>query len=126
MNNGNKIVTLILLLSFLLSSIALATIEKDKTKKTSNDNGQNIKPGDSAGLLPDSGITPERPQGYDDFIDKNNNGIDDRVEKKSGVLKKQITQDGSKPRSTDSRKQNKDSNRLQRSPDDTIVKLKNR
>ena len=126
MKRLNKIIALILTFSFLVSGIALATIEKDQGKKNTNNSVQNITPGDSTndtGLNSDSGGNSNRPQGYDDFVDKNNNGIDDRVEKKQDGRKKDSSQDNSTPNSLN---QQGDSNRIQRSPDDSVVKLKNR
>ncbi len=78
------------MLSFLFCGVTLATIEKDTTTKNTQ-NKQNITPGDSSGetgLIPNNVPNQKRPSGYDNFIDKNNNGIDDRVEQKTESHKK--------------------------------------
>jgi hypothetical protein len=129
MNRLNKIITLILTLSFLLSGVAMATIEKDTTKKKTDNTNQNVTPGDSAnnaGRTSDSGANSERPKGYDNFVDKNNNGIDDRAERKQDGRQKDSSQGNSDSNSLRPQNQNGETNRLQRSPDDSVVKLKTR
>ncbi len=135
MNRLYKIITLMLLLSFLSAGVALATIEKDKSKKKTKKTTQNVTPGDStdeAGQMPveqpvpDSGQKAKRPQGYDDFVDKNSNGIDDRVERKKEGRKKKISSETSQPSLINPGSPDNETTRQQRSPDDSIVKLKNR
>ncbi len=133
MNCLNKIITLILALSFLLSGlmsgVAMATIEKDTTKKKTDNTNQNVTPGNSvndSGRTSDSGANVKRPQGYDDFVDKNNNGIDDRAEQKQDGRQKDSSPGNSDSDSIKPQNQNGETNRLQRSPDDSVVKLKNR
>ena len=129
MNRLNKIITLILTLSFLLSGVAMATIEKDKAKKKADKTNQNVTPGDStnnAGHISDSGANVKRPKGYDDFVDKNNNGIDDRAEQKHDGRQKDSSPGNSDSNSLKLQNPNKDAKRLQRSPDDSVVKLKTR
>jgi len=129
MNCLTKIVTLILLFSFLLVGTALATIEKDTTKKKTDRRSQNITPGDSTndtGFEPDAGVKVKRPQGYDDFVDKNNNGIDDRVEQKMDSHKKNSSPETSLPNLRKPQNLDNNSIRQRRSPDDSVVKFKNR
>lgn len=124
-----------LLLSFLSAGVALATIEKDKSKKKTKKTTQNVTPGDStdeAGLIPVGQMVPndgqkvKRPQGYDDFLDKNNNGIDDRAEQKKEGRKKKISSETSQPNLIKPEDLDNETTRQQRSPDDSVVKLKNR
>ena len=129
MNRLNKLVTLILIFSFLFGGVVLATIEKDSTKKKTGDIKQNITPGDSingAGPIPVDRAVKKRPRGYDDFVDKNGNGIDDRAEQKIDGRKKDISPGISDPNSSQRPKLNNNRIRLKRSPDDSVVKLKNR
>lgn len=129
MNCLTKIITLILLFSFLWVGTALATIEKDTTKRKTDKRSQNITPGDSTndtGFKPDAGVKVKRPPGYDDFVDKNNNGIDDRVEQKMDSHKKNSSPGISESNLLKRPNQNSDTNRRQRSPDDSVVKFKNR
>ena len=107
----------------------MATIEKDKAKKKTNNTNQDVTPGDSindSGRTSDSGTKSERPQGYDDFVDKNNNGIDDRAEQKQDTRQKDGSQGNSDFNSIKRQNQNSETNRPLRSPDDSVVKLKNR
>ena len=126
MNCLNKIITLLLIFSFLFCGVALATIEKDTTKKKTQ-NKQDITPGDSsgnAGLKPNNVPNQKRPSGYDNFIDKNNNGIDDRVEQKTENRKKDNVQDSPNPNSKNSQNQSNKTIRPQQQSNDSVVKLK--
>jgi len=127
--------TLMLLLSLLLAGAASATIEKDKSKKKTKKTTQAVTSGDSTdktGLIPAGQMVPDdrekaiRPQGYDDFIDKNNNGIDDRAEQKKEGRKKNISPKTSRPDSIKPQKPKNETTRQQKSADDSVVKLKNR
>lgn len=129
MNRLNKIMTLLLMFSFLFCGIALAAIEKDTSKKKTDKTSQNVSPGDSindVGLKVDGGVKVKRPHGYDDFVDKNNNGIDDRVEQKKDGRKKNISPEISVPNLAKPQNLDKNMKRPQSSPDDSVVKLKNR
>ncbi|MCP4705924.1 MAG: hypothetical protein GY865_15095 [candidate division Zixibacteria bacterium] len=118
MNWLNKKITLLLMFSFLICGFAFATIEKDTIKTKTSDTEQDIKPGDSsgdAGTTPDKSINQKNPAGYDNFIDHNNNGIDDRAEKKTENRKKDNSQI-----------QTPDLNQFQQSPNDSTVNSINR
>lgn len=129
MNRLNKILTLILIFSFLLVGTTLATIEKNKSKRKTNKSRQNVTPGDStigARPVPDNRVVKKRPHGYDDFVDKNSNGIDDRAEQKKDGLKKEAPPEITDPNSSKIRILDRSRKRQRRSPDDSVVKLKNR
>ena len=129
MRRLSKIIAFALTFSFLMSGMAIATIEKDKVKKKTDNTTQIVTPGDSAknaGFTGNNGTEKKRPQGYDDFVDKNNNGIDDRAEQKQEGRKKENSETKSDLNSSKRLKKGNNPNRLQTSPDDSVVKLKNR
>lgn len=98
----NLCIRLILLmcLSFFAfgSAVAIDKAAKvDKTPKVTvpvTDTAGQLKKNKSTDL--NKGGQPQAPKSYDKFIDLNNNGIDDRLEKGQGTPKQQPKADSSK------------------------------
>ncbi len=121
-----------LMLVILPAGATFATIEKEKNtgKKT-----QVIQPGDSTGtagensesqLIPQEEPGTKHPQGYDDFVDKNNNGIDDRAEKKNENIKINKPPVIKSPEVLKPRTLIDKTTRRTKPPDDSVVKKKSK
>ena len=95
----NRLLIFVLMLVFLAVSTALA-VEKKETKRVTQkeiDKQEESRSGQGAQaetLKSHNQTQPKRD--YNDFVDRNNNGIDDRIEsrkKKAGTDKKPIEKD---------------------------------
>ncbi len=87
----NKTIIYILASLFLLTSCLFAIDKKPQSEKPGNKQSQDSLKTDRP-VAPDSSKTKIKPNDgadYNDFIDKNNNGIDDRVEKKKKAVDNQ-------------------------------------
>ena len=76
------ILTAIVLLAFIFSSSALA-VNKTGTKKLKKEKPDSVLKLKTDKLQPSSGTkqsATDKRKDYNDFIDKNNNGLDDRIE----------------------------------------------
>jgi len=121
-----------LIMTILLAGTAIATIEKETSpKKTQNE----VRPGDSLvnpeqssnqRLTPKEESKPKNPQGYDNFVDKNNNGIDDRAEKKQDAGKNILKHNTQKTDKPGIQKTKAGPTRRTSSSGDSLVKKKSR
>jgi len=80
-----KLIFYIFVVSLIFSGASFA-VDKTSSKKTKKEplkSEAKIQTDRSTGQIkPDSNKTQDNPRDYNNFIDKNNNGIDDRVENK--------------------------------------------
>jgi ABC-type transporter MlaC component len=98
-----KILVVLVISAFAFSSSALA-INKTGAKKLERDKADTLikLDKDKRGTSSGSKRSVDRPKDYNDFIDKNNNGLDDRIE----YRKKKATgsQSSSKKKSVEQKK----------------------
>ena len=99
----HKILIYTIAFVFLMSSLAIAVDKKSDKKKERSKVDTLIKARDTRIQSP----TGNQPKDYNDFIDKNNNGIDDRAENQQKVSPKKTDTSKTKSKSADSQSQQK-------------------
>lgn len=126
------IIIITLIITIFLAGSAIATIEKETSPKKKQ---TEVRPEDSL-AKPDQPSDrqpvlreeskPKNPQEYDNFIDENNDGIDDRAEKKQEGDRKILKRKASKNNGPGIQKIKTDSPRRTTSSGDSLVKKKSR